>query len=118
MCVLTPGQYPNHRRREVDDSIRRGTKFVTKVQREDGSWYGSWAICFTYGTWFGVECMMATGADPESAPVLKAMRFLLDHQNADGGWGESYLSCVTRKYSKNVKEGCVCVVINCLLTSI
>lgn len=30
-------------------------------QRRDGSWYGSWACCFTYGTWFGVEGLVAAG---------------------------------------------------------
>lgn len=29
-----------------------------QIQRPDGSWYGSWGICFTYGTWFGIEVRM------------------------------------------------------------
>ena len=35
------------------------------------------------------------------------MQFVIGKQNEDGGWGESYLSCVTRKYSTNKQEGCV-----------
>ena len=34
-----------------------GARFIKKIQRTDGSWYGSWAITFTYGTWFGIEGM-------------------------------------------------------------
>lgn len=31
------------------------------IQRPDGSWYGNWAVCFTYGTWFGCEALAAMG---------------------------------------------------------
>lgn len=31
------------------------------MQRPDGSWYGSWGVCFTYGAWFGCEALAAVG---------------------------------------------------------
>ena len=65
----------------------------------DGSWYGSWAVCFTYGTWFGVLGLIATGSTYETCPALrKAVEFLLSKQQANGGWGESYLSCEKKTY--------------------
>lgn len=56
--------------------------------------YGSWAVCFTYGTWFGVKGLVAVGKTLKNSPhVAKACEFLLSKQQPSGGWGESYLSC-------------------------
>ena len=33
---------------------RRAYEWLADVQRSDGSWYGSWGVCFCYGTWFGI----------------------------------------------------------------
>ena len=44
--------------------------------RDDGSWYGSWACCFTYGTWFGVRPWFMGKVDPrKSKSVQKAVEF-------------------------------------------
>jgi cycloartenol synthase len=40
--------FPEHRTREIKASIQRGNQFIKQIQRADGSWYGSWACCFTY----------------------------------------------------------------------
>lgn len=39
--------FPAHRPELVKRLIDRGTQFVRDQQRDDGSWYGSWAVCFT-----------------------------------------------------------------------
>lgn len=55
--------------------------------------YGSWGICYTYGTWFGVEGLLAGGRTyDKSSSIRKACQFLLSKQLDSGGWGESYLS--------------------------
>lgn len=55
--------------------------------------YGSWAVCFTYGTWFGVKGLTAAGWTFRNSPAIrKACEFLLSKQLPCGGWGESYLS--------------------------
>ena len=55
--------------------------------------YGSWAVCFTYGTWFGVKGLIAAGKTLENSPAIrKACGFLLSKELPSGGWGESYLS--------------------------
>ena len=94
-------RFPEYRAREVSDALAQGVHYVRCQQREDGSFYGSWAVCFTYGAWFGV-CALAQAGDPlgEDAPALaRACAFLLSKQQADGGWGESYLSCLVKQYS-------------------
>jgi hypothetical protein len=56
--------------------------------------YGSWGVCFTYGTWFGVTALACRGfTAANDKAVQKACSFLLGKQRLDGGWGESYLSC-------------------------
>lgn len=37
--------FPKHRTLEVEDAIERGREFLLSLQRNDGSWYGSWACC-------------------------------------------------------------------------
>lgn len=37
--------------------------------------YGSWGVCFTYGTWFGIEALAAVGEDVHSSAV-SALRAL------------------------------------------
>ncbi|UJR16569.1 hypothetical protein I4U23_003470 [Adineta vaga] len=90
--------FANHRRKEIDLAIQRGIEFIKGKQRPDGSWYGSWAVCFTYGTWFAIDALITVGESPQSKTIQKAVQFLLSKQNSDGGWGESYLSCVHKTY--------------------
>lgn len=87
-------EFPQHRSREITRSLARAREFLVNIQREDGSWYGNWGVCFTYGTWFGVAGLSALGEFYDNSDnVRRACNFLLDHQRSDGGWGESYLSC-------------------------
>jgi hypothetical protein len=58
--------------------------------------YGSWAVCFTYGTFFAVKGLVAAGRTYEnSSYIRKACNFLLSKQQITGGWGESYISVET-----------------------
>ncbi|XP_021315532.1 cycloartenol synthase isoform X2 [Sorghum bicolor] len=93
--------YPGHRRKEVDNCISKAANFIEDVQRSDGSWYGSWAVCFTYGTWFGVKGLIAAGRTFENSPAIrKACGFLLSKELLpSGGWGESYLSSQDQVYT-------------------
>ncbi|GMJ00915.1 cycloartenol synthase 1 [Hibiscus trionum] len=82
--------YPGHRRHEVDKCIQKATKYIESIQASDGSWYGSWGVCFTYGTWFGVKGLVAAGKSfNNSSSIQKACNFLLSKQLSSGGWGES-----------------------------
>jgi squalene/oxidosqualene cyclase-like protein len=91
--------FPDHRPTEVLGAIQAGRRFIKSIQRPDGSWYGSWGVCFTYATWFGLEGLISAGEPTDSPNVRSGVQFLLSKQNANGGWGESYLSCVNKVYS-------------------
>jgi lanosterol synthase len=78
--------------------MRRGESFLRQSQRDDGSWEGSWGVCFTYGTWFGVRGLCAASALTGDPALARACAFLFEHQNPDGGWGERGTSCAERRY--------------------
>ncbi|XLU54431.1 hypothetical protein S245_049079, partial [Arachis hypogaea] len=63
-------------------------------------WYGSWGVCFTYATWFGINELIASGKSYSDSPAIhKACEFLLSKQVSNGGWREGYLFCQNKVYS-------------------
>ena len=96
-------KFPNDPRcDEISNSVRRGREFIKSIQRADGSWYGSWACCFAYGCWFGLEGLVHAGEPKNSPHIRRACEFLLKHQNPlNGGWGEDFSSCYDKSYARN-----------------
>ncbi|XP_028291707.1 lanosterol synthase isoform X2 [Gouania willdenowi] len=94
--------HPDYRAKEIRSTLREGLEYCRRVQRPDGSWEGSWGVCFTYGAWFGLEafaCMSHVYNDEVVCDeVQKACQFLLDRQMCNGGWGEDFESCEQRRY--------------------
>ncbi|KAI1254187.1 hypothetical protein MGN70_004583 [Eutypa lata] len=91
--------WPEYRRKEIDAFIGRSLKWIKSYQRPDGSFYGNWAICFTYATMFAVESLHSIGEHyGNSTYSKKACDFLISKQREDGGWSESYKSCETGVY--------------------
>uniref|UniRef100_A0A673HP45 Terpene cyclase/mutase family member n=1 Tax=Sinocyclocheilus rhinocerous TaxID=307959 RepID=A0A673HP45_9TELE len=99
--------YPEHRAEEIRTTLQQGLDYCRRVQRSDGSWEGSWGVCFTYGVWFGLEAFACMGHTFQNGSVCvevkRACEFLLSKQMEDGGWGEDFESCEQRHYvqSKN-----------------
>jgi lanosterol synthase len=98
--------YPDYKNNEIHAAIIAGLKFILEQQKADGSWYGGWAVCFTYATWFGVEAISkAKGKGFYNETVLegslnRACEFLVGKQKADGGWGETFESCSKLVYTE------------------
>ncbi|OQU77006.1 hypothetical protein SORBI_3010G253500 [Sorghum bicolor] len=98
--ILFKELYPLYRTQEIDECINNAAMFIENKQRKDGSWHGTWGICFTCGTMFAVKGLVAAGRTYDtSSSIRKACNFLLSKQQTTGGWGESYLSSETGKYS-------------------
>jgi squalene-hopene/tetraprenyl-beta-curcumene cyclase len=67
---------------------RRGLEWLVAAQEQDGSWFGRWGVNHVYGTGAAVPALIAAGIPVGDARIRRAVRWLEDHQNADGGWGE------------------------------
>ncbi|CAO2647397.1 Nn.00g083190.m01.CDS01 [Neocucurbitaria sp. VM-36] len=86
--------YPTYRAAEIAAFRDRAVSYIRAAQRADGSWYGSWGICFTYAGMFALESLACGGETyANSERVRRACQFFLDKQMDDGGWGETYKSC-------------------------
>ena len=73
----------------VRPAIERGLQFIREAQREDGSWEGSWGVCFSYGAFFGTAALVAAGAGVGDPALQRAARYLEAHQRPDGSWSET-----------------------------
>ncbi|KAI8899186.1 terpenoid cyclases/protein prenyltransferase alpha-alpha toroid [Globomyces pollinis-pini] len=97
--------YPNHRKDEISKTVERSIQFIKRAQLPDGSFYGSWGICFTYAMFFAMESLASVGENYEnSETVAKACNFIVEKQMIDGGWGETYKSCETGIWNNSVQS--------------
>ncbi|XP_039065044.1 beta-amyrin synthase-like [Hibiscus syriacus] len=105
--VLFSQLYPQYRKKEIETSVAKAVQYVEGSQMEDGSWYGNWGICYTYGTCFALAGLAAFGKTCRNSQIVrKACQFLLSKQQDSGGWGESYLTCPNLEYRDLADENC------------
>lgn len=91
--------YPEYKPAQIKKCIDHAISYVLKQQRSDGSWYGSWGVCFTYASMFALQSMACVDMYFDNCwEGMKACAFLIDRQNEDGGWGESFASCEQKQY--------------------
>nr|WP_026359781.1 squalene--hopene cyclase [Sphingomonas sp. PR090111-T3T-6A] len=63
--------------------------WLKRDQHAEGSWWGRWGVNYIYGTWSVLCALNAAGIDPANQMIRRAVRWLVQIQNSDGGWGES-----------------------------
>ncbi|KAI4123899.1 MAG: hypothetical protein LQ347_005959, partial [Umbilicaria vellea] len=97
--------YPDYRAAEIAKVKDGAAEYIRRAQRPDGSWYGSWGICFTYAGMFALESLASVGEwYSNSERVRRGCEFFLSKQMPDGGWGESYRSCETGVYAHHERS--------------
>jgi len=97
-------RFPDYKNQQISLAITQGLQYIIKQQKQDGSWYGGWAVCFTYATWFAVEALVQgkdyIDSNLRKDSINKACDFLISKQMSDGGWGETYESCAKMVYTQ------------------
>jgi squalene-hopene/tetraprenyl-beta-curcumene cyclase len=66
----------------------RGVEWLLAAQEDDGSWFGRWGVNHVYGTGAAVPALIAAKVPETDERIRRAVRWLEDHQNPGGGWGE------------------------------
>jgi len=66
--------------------------WLAAEQERDGSWFGRWGVNHVYGTGAAVPALIAAGVAPDDPRIRRAVAWLHEHQNPDGGWGEDVRS--------------------------
>ena len=98
-------KFSDYRKQEIDRIKDSALNYIRRAMRPDGSWYGSWGICFTYAGMFALESLASVGETYKtSAQVRKACEFFMSKQMDDGGWSEDYRSCVQKEYVHRKKS--------------
>ena len=69
--------------------LERSYQYIRRNQEDDGSWFGRWGVNHIYGVGAVLPALAAIGEDMSQPYVRRAVDWLVDHQNDDGGWGES-----------------------------
>jgi squalene-hopene/tetraprenyl-beta-curcumene cyclase len=73
-------------------TLRSGRSWLVEQQEPDGSWFGRWGANHVYGTCAALTALRAAGGHCYDRPVRRAVQWLQDHRNEDGGWGEDLRS--------------------------
>ena len=85
----------------------RAVAYLLEIQEQNGSWWGRWGINYVYGTSHAL-CGLShfcdhthESEDDHQIAVNRAVEWLKNSQNPDGGWGES-----PHSYSDASPSGC------------
>jgi squalene-hopene/tetraprenyl-beta-curcumene cyclase len=74
------------------DVVARAVEWLSANQEPDGCWFGRWGVNYVYGTGAVVPALVAAGVPDTDMRIRRAVAWLWEHQNADGGWGEDVRS--------------------------
>jgi squalene-hopene/tetraprenyl-beta-curcumene cyclase len=83
-------------RARIQSANERAIAYLRASQEKEGSWFGRWGVNYVYGT-SNVLCGIARLRVPAHDPLVRrALDWLKQCQNEDGGWGESVASYADR----------------------
>jgi squalene-hopene/tetraprenyl-beta-curcumene cyclase len=74
--------------RARDPEAVAAVSWLIDRQESSGSWWGRWGVNHVYGTGAVVPALIAAGVSASKPCIRRAVSWLEQHQNEDGGWGE------------------------------
>ena len=88
-------EFPSHLRARVVIATNHAVRYLATSQREDGAWLPLWFgnqhapddVNPTYGTSKVVTALAQLDIAPSNMMLARGVRWLLQAQNPDGGWG-------------------------------
>ncbi len=70
--------------------IDRAFSYLIQEQEPEGCWFGRWGVNYIYGTSGVLAALDAMGKITQfRSMTLRAVQWLINCQNEDGGWGET-----------------------------
>ena len=103
--------YPHYRQDEIHLALYDGLDYVRVKQRADGSWEGSWGVCFTYGTWFGLEAFAHCGkvyqdgkADAEVTVGVDGLLDMSRSQSPGSAWRSSCTAARSTRMARQTQR--------------
>ncbi len=79
--------------------VQGGLRWLADSQESDGSWFGRWGANYVYGVGAVVPALVEAGLPVSDPKITRAVRFLIEHQNDDGGFGEDLRSYDDHEWS-------------------
>ena len=76
-------------RPETSQAVGRGLDYLKREQEYDGAWFGRWGVNYIYGLGAVLPALKEIGEDMGQPYIQRAVQWLRDYQQPDGGWGES-----------------------------
>jgi len=77
-------------------ACRRALRYLRRSQEKEGSWFGRWGVNYVYGTSNVLNGLARQGIPADDPMVVRALRWLDEVQNEDGGFGEGLDSYADR----------------------
>lgn len=69
--------------------LARGLSYLMREQEPDGSWFGRWGVNYIYGTSGALSALALIAPERCQPQIERGVAWLVQCQNADGGWGET-----------------------------
>ncbi|MGH2409986.1 MAG: squalene--hopene cyclase, partial [Chloroflexota bacterium] len=75
-------------------AVAGALRYLAETQTPEGAWFGRWGSNYIYGTWCVLSALRAFARPgPEIGEMVRrGTKWMLEHQNHDGGWGETLYS--------------------------
>ncbi|ELS00147.1 squalene--hopene cyclase [Gloeocapsa sp. PCC 73106] len=73
----------------TSERIEKAIAYLIREQEADGSWFGRWGVNYIYGTSGVLSALAFVAGKNYKSSIQRGAQWLIQHQNSDGGWGET-----------------------------